>query len=1163
MHKRLKGNLFCPYIQEGRKMKKATLTLLCLFLSIPCYARTITINADGTGDYPTIQTAIDDTNDGDVIILEPGTYTGDGNRDIDYLGKAITVRSTDPNDPNIVATTVIDCNGTETEPYGGFWFRSNESLDSELAGLTITRCYLKWHRGGAAIYCYHSSPTIRNCTITENTSGPNLVGSWSIYGGGIVLYRSNAVITNCTVTGNLINCEGWISGGGISCYRGSPTISNCIITDNRTVGAGLPLGTVAGGISCVQSNLTITNCIISGNSADFGGGILCSGGNVIISNCLITDNSADSGSGLWCSDSTATISNCTITSNSGQISAWGGEAIFCGDTDTITNCIIWNNTPREISGSGCDVSYSNIKGGWLGTGNIDTDPCFVDPVNRDYRLNPDSPCLDAGTNEVPGGLPPGDLDGRTRILDSDNDNVPIVEMGAYELSPIEIPFIRAKPHQFIFWTFKSSPNPPSQTLSIRNIGKGSLKWRISEDCDWLDVWPVRGKTSAETDQITLQVDTSVGGLGQVNNCRLTIQSEDSNNSPLTIPVKLCLFDDDSLIVPTHFPTIQAAVDAALEGRKVIVLPGRYTGEGNRDIDYLGKAITVRSIDPEDPQIVAATLIDCNSSQDDSHRGFYFHSGEDANSVLDGITVTRGGQSGLRGGGINCEDSSPTIKRCNLRANDGSAFYNVGGSPEIIGCVFTANRGHPHPGGGGGMHNDGGSPTLTDCTITENYGSYGGGIYCDRGQAILSNCTIAQNRASDGGGIFCDFESAVTITNCRIAKNTAWYNGGGIFCHWHSTVTIANCIITENTALWTGGGIDAGHSDNNLSIANCVLSKNSARTGGGLYGGGGTIINCAITGNSATVHPSGFSGSGGGIYEWNGSISNCLITGNSAADEAGGLGDCSGPVTNCTIVGNKARYDGGIYDWGGDLALTNCIIWNNWAVEDPQLSSCIQPAYSCIQNQTGGVGNIAADPCFVEPGYWVDVNDPNIIVEPNDPNAFWLDGDYHLSAGSPCINTGDPCYPQGPNETDLDGNPRIIDGRIDMGAYEYLQPLESRLWILPRTISRKSRQKNIMAWLRLPAGITRDDIDPNVPLTLYPGDIEASRQFIFQNDRYNNPGTFILAFFKKSDLMDAVPDNGQVQLEVVGQLNTSRYFFGRRTIRIINPPHRRGRSPNRH
>ncbi|HUW20790.1 MAG TPA: hypothetical protein VMW16_15940 [Sedimentisphaerales bacterium] len=95
-------------------------------------------------------------------------------------------------------------------------------------------------------------------------------------------------------------------------------------------------------------------------------------------------------------------------------------------------------------------------------------------------------------------------------------------------------------------------------------------------------------------------------------------------------------DDDG---PADYNNIQAAINAAGNGDTVVVLPGVYTGPGNRDIDFLGKAITVQSIDPRNPQVVAATIVDCNASYSDRHRGFYFHNQEGPDSVLNGLTVT--------------------------------------------------------------------------------------------------------------------------------------------------------------------------------------------------------------------------------------------------------------------------------------------------------------------------------------------------------------------------------------------------------------------------------------------------------------------------------------------------------------------------------------------
>jgi parallel beta-helix repeat protein len=642
-----------------------------------------------------------------------------------------------------------------------------------------------------------------------------------------------------------------------------------------------------------------------------------------------------------------------------------------------------------------------------------------------------------------------------------------------------------------------------------------------------------------------------------------------------------------MIVPSQYPTIQSAIDAAVNGDTVIVAPGTYTGPGNRDIDFLGKAIAVRSIDPNDPNIVAATIIDCNGTEAEPHQGFYFHNCEGSNSVLDGFTITNGyvmafppggtdagggiacsGSSptinncritdnyahGYGGGGIYCYESNPTITNCNISGNlsGGGGILCRDSSPIITNCAITDNTdtgvccsnssptianctitNNSSSRGSGGIYCYHGSPVIANCDITDNAAGIGGGIYCDESSPTITDCNITGNSAREGGGICCE-ASNPTITNCTIIGNSAYDDGGGIYCYESST-TITSCIITGNSANRHGGGIgcdgdltiinstisgnsaegrytagggiycggdltiinsiisgnSAGNGggaycDGDLTITNSTVKNNSGRVAGGIFCGDSTITNCTITGNTAdgddggggiycvgdstiitnctisdnsvTQHRNGggvrrrgrggsftisyctitgnsAGGYGGGLYGCDGLISNCTITGNSAGGDGGGIfcdgGD--GPViTNCTITGNSARRSGALFAGGGPI--TNCIIWNNWP--DQLRTRSITITYSNVQGGYPGLGNIDADPCFVEPGYWADANDPNIIVEPNDPNAVWLDGDYYLLPDSPCINTGDPNYVPEPNETDLDGLPRVIGARIDMGAYEF-------------------------------------------------------------------------------------------------------------------------------
>ena len=118
-------------------MKKALLILGWLVVVLPCAAEIIIVDDGGYGDFDNIQAAIDYSTNGDLIYVLPGTYTGPGNRDIDFMGKAVTVTGVDPEDPYIVAATVIDCEHASR----GFYFHTAEQANSVLAGLTITNGY--------------------------------------------------------------------------------------------------------------------------------------------------------------------------------------------------------------------------------------------------------------------------------------------------------------------------------------------------------------------------------------------------------------------------------------------------------------------------------------------------------------------------------------------------------------------------------------------------------------------------------------------------------------------------------------------------------------------------------------------------------------------------------------------------------------------------------------------------------------------------------------------------------------------------------------------------------------------------------------------------------------------------------------------------------------
>ena len=287
--------------------------------------------------------------------------------------------------------------------------------------------------------------------------------------------------------------------------------------------------------------------------------------------------------------------------------------------------------------------------------------------------------------------------------------------------------------------------------------------------------------------------------------------------------------------------------------------------------------------------------------------------------------------------------------------------------------------------------------------------------------------------------------------------------------------------TDDTAILDGFTITAGNAngyypendgggmynnESNPKLMNCTFTENSAERGGGVYNhrSNPTLTNCTFTENSAER--------GGGMYNNSSSsvtLTSCIFSGNVAQIYGGGMyNDQSYPtVTNCTFAGNLAHEQGGGINIScGKPILINCILWDNIAPTGSQISGNGTVLYSNVEGGWPGEGNIDADPYFVQPGYW-DINIPPSPPPPPppppplpppppccpptlaasytsyNPYYIWVEGDYHLLPDSPCIDAGDPDYVAGPNEMDLDGKPRVLDGNgdavpvVDMGAYESL------------------------------------------------------------------------------------------------------------------------------
>jgi hypothetical protein len=303
-------------------------------------------------------------------------------------------------------------------------------------------------------------------------------------------------------------------------------------------------------------------------------------------------------------------------------------------------------------------------------------------------------------------------------------------------------------------------------------------------------------------------------------------------------------------VPRDFSTIQDAIDSASYGDIVEVSPGTYRGDGNWDIDFKGKAIILRSSSGS-----GQTIIDCSGSE--GHRGFYFHGGENRNSVLRGFTIRGAILTGSDippenaswnpspshpiGGGIYCENSSPSIVECVIQhcsAELGGGIGSVGGSPLIIDCTIeqcqAGGFGQAQSGGyGAGIGVIKGSDArIVNCIIERNIGynkSLGAGVYCWQSRLMLAGCDVSFNSAQEnvkGGGIYCGGSSAqATLEHCIVSNNTA-EAGGGIFSNSYARTNITNCTIADNSlsaSQSSGGGVYADTSY--ISIRNSIIWSN--------------------------------------------------------------------------------------------------------------------------------------------------------------------------------------------------------------------------------------------------------------------------------------------------------------------------------------------------
>ena len=766
---------------------------------------------DGSPEHPfdAIQEAIDVALDSDTIILTDGVYNWVGNTNLNFFGKAITLRS--ENGPQ---DCVIDCE----EIFRGFSFDSGETPATRVEGITIRNGFDGFW--GGAVFCDQSSPALVGC-VFENAwavvggaayirdADPvfidcMFIDNWGGYGGGIfVTGNSSLVMNDCNFTNNT-----GMLGGGAAVFFGSGTarLENCVFSQNHTTGTNSSFG--EGGAILISGNSVLINSLFEDNFVyGNGGAVFCRiGSNLTMTNCALINNTSvgpyGHGGGLALLDvNGAMLTGCTLVGNTAE-NRGGGISSLYGAGPALLNCILWNNA--DVSGSTETAQFHNsaeypsvrycciqgLTGRYGGLGNLGDDPLMLDPAAGDYHLSADSPCINAGDYAFLPLPDERDIDGNERVLlgrvdvgadeyaydltDCNGNGIPDSEDIAAQTSvdcnenvipdecEIELGYERDCNENGIIdscdiaegTSFDCGGNgvPDECEPDCNENGNPDdcdIANATSLDCN-LNTIPDECESDCNENGIADECDLIDGVSADFNNNAIPDECEENrtinvdDNAPGDPgPGVTYVSDIDEDGSSAHpFDAIQEAIDAAISGDVVLLADGVYTGYGNKNLEFRGRQLTVRSQNGP-----TACVINCQ----DGGRAFFFGKRTTTETHLDGVTITNGALS--IGGGIRCQEGSPIISNCIVIGN--ASWYTGGAS--------------------------------------------GGGFYLDTSNAVIYNCLIAGNTGTRGSGITCLGEASPQIVNCTIVANVGDDAAGGISCGAGATPLIVNSILWDNVA----------------------------------------------------------------------------------------------------------------------------------------------------------------------------------------------------------------------------------------------------------------------------------------------------------------------------------------------------------------------------
>jgi Right handed beta helix region len=709
------------------------------------------------GQFTTIQAAIVSANDGDTVHVSPGVY----HEAINFLGKNIRVVGVAG-----AEVTTIDATGLDTSVV---LFVDREPETTLLQGFTLTggSGYKHWpgdQGSGGGIYIgFDACPRVRDCIIRDNHASGDGSG-----GGGVFISDSifgTPRIERCVIRDNsasgsggvacdgaeLIDCKivhNWAKGvGGVGAV--DSRIEGCLIAANTAEETGgLSLYSPSGPIKASLTRTTIRDnvafndtgggyislhgeqvivldgLVVQGNVAGhFGGGLTISAPFAlvpnVIRNSLIADNTSGSSTSGMSANQKLRFEHCTIVGNS----ASSPDASF-------THCILRQVGTLPL---GAPIEWSNVEGGYPGTGNFDADPLFIDEASGDYHLVPGSPCRDQGD---PAFVPLAgelDVDGEARVVggrtdiggdeyaDCDGNGAPdALDIAQGVLSDCDGTGV---PDVCEGLDCNGNGLPDACDIT-QGLSEDCDEDGIPDDCEWLDC---NANGVLDTCDIVLGLAEDCNGNGVPDSCDILVGTS---------------FDDDLDGVPdscqgvVHVPQDVADIAEALDlvdtSGTILVAPGVWTDAG-----FIGNfSIAKANLLIEGVGGASACVLD-------------------ASFTLDGWTI-----AGADGGWV-------TVRGFTFRGASAGMLALV--SPARVrfeDCIFEDNHsaGGTMAGGGAVDMSFGTEAVFVRCTLRGNSSTLGGAIRV-RGPAVLDHCTFLDNVATTAGGsLRAQAGAPVTLTN---------------------------------------------------------------------------------------------------------------------------------------------------------------------------------------------------------------------------------------------------------------------------------------------------------------------------------------------------------------------------------------------------------------